>query len=89
MGNSTPRQGLPDGDRAARPAHARGAPFHWEIARAPVVSRRTVETHVVHILSKVDFGSRIELAEEAMHRFGWRLRPEEPGQPDEPRQTGI
>lgn len=48
-----------------------------EIARELVVSRRTVETHVSHILAKVGLRSRVELAEQAARHFGWRLRLEQ------------
>ena len=45
-----------------------------EIAAALVVSRRTVETHVSHILHKVGLRSRLELAEGASRNYGWQLR---------------
>jgi DNA-binding NarL/FixJ family response regulator len=39
-----------------------------EIARRLYVSRRTVETHVSHILRKLDLSSRVQLAAEAVRR---------------------
>ncbi len=48
-----------------------------EIARELGVSRRTVETHVSHILARVDLRSRVELAAGAARHFGWRLRLED------------
>lgn len=48
-----------------------------EIATTLQVSRRTVETHVSHIFTKVGLRSRVELCREAARQFGWRLRLEE------------
>ncbi len=48
-----------------------------EIATELTISRRTVETHVSHILAKTGLSSRIELADGARRHFGWRLRLEE------------
>ena len=48
-----------------------------EIARMLGVSRRTVETHVSHIFTKVGLRSRVTLAAEAAGHFGWRLRLEQ------------
>jgi len=48
-----------------------------EIARTLGVSRRTVETHVSHIFTKVGIRSRVILAAEAARHFGWRLRLEQ------------
>ena len=44
-----------------------------EIARFLTISRRTVETHVSHILSKVAVTSRLELIEAASRHFGWQV----------------
>jgi DNA-binding CsgD family transcriptional regulator len=46
-----------------------------EIAERLFLSRRTVQTHVSHALTKLNLGTRGELASEA-HRHGWRLRLE-------------
>ncbi len=54
-----------------------------EIAGVFVISRRTVETHVSHILTKVGLRSRVELARAAAEHFGWRLRLEEFSQSSE------
>jgi len=51
-----------------------------EIAAMLGVSRRTVETHVSHVLAKVSLRSRVTLAAEAAQHFGWRLRLEQLGQ---------
>jgi DNA-binding CsgD family transcriptional regulator len=48
-----------------------------EIAQDLAISRRTVETHVSHLLSKLGLDSRWQLAEEAAQHFGWRLALEE------------
>ncbi|MCL6563428.1 MAG: LuxR C-terminal-related transcriptional regulator [Firmicutes bacterium] len=48
-----------------------------EIAQDLAISRRTVETHVSHLLSKLSLDSRWQLAEEAAQHFGWRLALEE------------
>ncbi len=45
-----------------------------EIAAALEMSRRTVETHITHILAKVGLRSRLQLADAAARRFGWELR---------------
>jgi len=47
-----------------------------EIAGVLNISRRTVETHVSHILDKTGLVSRIELADGARQHFGWHLRLE-------------
>ncbi len=47
-----------------------------EIAAMLSISRRTVETHVSHILLKTGLSSRIELADGACQHFGWHLRLE-------------
>ncbi|MBX5465971.1 MAG: LuxR C-terminal-related transcriptional regulator [Firmicutes bacterium] len=44
-----------------------------EIAVDLAISRRTVETHVSHLLSKLGVESRWQLAEEAARHFGWHL----------------
>lgn len=54
-----------------------------EIAAALGISRRTVETHVTHILAKAGLRSRLQLGEAAARRFGWRLRLEQPAQDGE------
>jgi DNA-binding CsgD family transcriptional regulator len=51
-----------------------------EIAAALGLSRRTVETHVAHILGKAGLRSRLQLGDAAARHFGWRLRLEEPVQ---------
>lgn len=48
-----------------------------EIAQILNVSRRTVETHVSHMLAKMDLNSRGELALQAAGHFRWRLRLDE------------
>lgn len=48
-----------------------------EIGRSLLVSRRTVETHVAHILTKLGLRSRVELCQAAARQFGWRLRIEQ------------
>lgn len=45
-----------------------------EIAAVLEMSRRTVETHITHILAKVGLRSRMQLADAAARRFGWELR---------------
>lgn len=52
-----------------------------EIAQDLAISRRTVETHVSHLLSKLGLESRRQLADEAAQHFGWRLALEEDGDP--------
>jgi DNA-binding CsgD family transcriptional regulator/tetratricopeptide (TPR) repeat protein len=49
-----------------------------EIAERLFLSRRTVQTHVSHALTKLNLGTRVELASEAQ-RHGWRLRLEQVG----------
>jgi DNA-binding NarL/FixJ family response regulator len=52
---------------AAMVAEGRSNP---DIASELLLSRRTVQTHVSHILTKLGFGSRIEIAREAdRHRI--------------------
>ena len=41
-----------------------------EIAREMVLSRRTVQTHVSHILAKLEVSSRVGIAQEARRRAG-------------------
>jgi predicted transcriptional regulator len=47
-----------------------------EIAERLFISRRTVQTHVSHALTKLSVPSRRELAAEAARRAGWRIRVE-------------
>ena len=54
-----------------------------EIARLLTISRRTVETHVSHILAKAGVSSRMDLIALACRRFGWRITLEE-GPPSPP-----
>ncbi len=54
-----------------------------EIAATLGITRRTVETHITRILAKAGLRSRLQLAEAAARRFGWRLRLEQPAQDGE------
>ncbi len=48
-----------------------------EIAERLFISRRTVQTHVSHVLAKLDVSTRREIAEEAARVAGWRLTVED------------
>jgi predicted transcriptional regulator len=47
-----------------------------EIAERLFISRRTVQTHISHALTKLGVASRRELAAEAIRQAGWRIRVE-------------
>ncbi|HET6864896.1 MAG TPA: AAA family ATPase [Solirubrobacteraceae bacterium] len=47
-----------------------------EIAERLFISRRTVQTHISHALTKLGVASRRDLAAEAVRQAGWRIRVE-------------
>jgi len=51
-----------------------------EIAERLFISRRTVQTHISHALTKLGVASRRDLAAEAVRQAGWRLRVERLGE---------
>jgi DNA-binding CsgD family transcriptional regulator len=60
-----------------------------EIADRLFISRRTVQTHVSHILAKLGVATRRELATEAARRAGWKLRVEGVGEHASPGQPAV
>ncbi|MET9431570.1 LuxR C-terminal-related transcriptional regulator [Streptomyces sp. NPDC003036] len=59
-----------------------------EIAGRLVVAQRTVETHVEHILARLSFTSRVQIAAWVTERAGWPAAPDAapPVQPAQPAQ---
>ena len=62
------RVGQPDGDRDKIAAFVEEGLSNPEIAAKLLLSRRTVATHVSHILKKLDVNSRTDIAREAALR---------------------
>jgi DNA-binding CsgD family transcriptional regulator len=59
-------------------AHVAAGRTYREIARALVVSEKTVSTHVSHLLAKTGTANRVDLARWATHRDGFVERQDAP-----------